>query len=111
MSVQDIEFQDMSAQDMLAQDWSLQDWSLQLWLVQDIEFHDMSLFAAFAQLIASNDCAGAAARRLEELLQPDVRVRGRRSQPSARLAVISPTPAASGFLRTARAVRMRTPLT
>ena len=45
----------MSAQDMLAQDWSLQDKSLQLWLVQDIEFHDMSDLAAFAQLIASND--------------------------------------------------------
>src|SRR6476469_8863680 len=88
MSVQDIEFQDMSAQDMLAQDWSLQDWSLQLWLVQDIEFHDMSLFAAFAQLIASNVWPEPPLTDLKNRSSPTFGL-GAYVAAAARLAVIS----------------------
>ena len=71
----------------------------------------MSALAALAQLIASKAVDDRHWRRRDEPVEPGVRVRCE-VDATARVAVISPSPAARGFpLRTARAVRIRAPLT
>src|SRR5436305_11969142 len=96
MSVQLIEFQLMSVQLIDAQDWSLQLWSLQDWLVHDIEFQDMLVFAALAQLCASNTCPEPPGAGRRYCSRPRFGF-GAYVLAAARLAVTSPRPAAFGL--------------
>src|SRR3954447_13013922 len=96
---------------MLAHDWSAQDMSLQdCESAQDIEFQDMLAFAALDQLIASSAGSEPPAGVATNLSRPLFGL-GVYSELTARLATISPTPAAAGSRMTRRAVRMRAPFT